>query len=211
MSPNGARDRIEQIGGARTEPRGCSAAMACFSTRCNLHQAPPGGSLLSRAPISGATPFDSKLNACPKAFRLCSENALDGASAAYLQVDPLNGLFVYVIQRQRSYGFIWCQALTIVSRHERRRNRAQAVSLPGKWKAFGASPTERGEAGRGNRGSGLNIQQILVIPGVACGRFRPSFGVPALAAWRHTLSWNHGKNQSRWMLRIVIDGLFRDK
>jgi hypothetical protein len=46
-------------------------------------QAPPGGSMLSRAQISGATPFDSKLNASPRASPFGSENALDGASAAY--------------------------------------------------------------------------------------------------------------------------------
>src|SRR6185503_20022524 len=59
---------IDQIGGARTEPGGCSAAMACFSTRCNLHQAPPGGSLLSRAPISGATPSIRGSTLDPKPF-----------------------------------------------------------------------------------------------------------------------------------------------
>ena len=87
---------IEQIGGTRTETSRSREAMACFSPRCNLPQAPPSGSILSRAPISGATPFYSKLNASPKASRLCSENALDGASAAYLQIDPLNGPFFFV-------------------------------------------------------------------------------------------------------------------
>ena len=43
---------IKQIGGARTEPRRSLAAMACFSARSNLPQAPPSGPILSRALLS---------------------------------------------------------------------------------------------------------------------------------------------------------------
>jgi hypothetical protein len=49
---------IEQIGGARTKPSRRLVALASFSARCNFNQVPPDGSILSRAPISGATPFD---------------------------------------------------------------------------------------------------------------------------------------------------------
>ena len=55
---------IEQIGGARIGPSRRLGAMVYFSARCNFCAAPPDGSMLSRAPISGATPVTEKLNSC---------------------------------------------------------------------------------------------------------------------------------------------------
>jgi len=51
---------IEQIGSAGTEPNCGFRALPDFSARCDFPQAPPGGSRLSRAPISGATVVTEK-------------------------------------------------------------------------------------------------------------------------------------------------------
>jgi hypothetical protein len=64
--------------------------MASFSARWNSHQAPPGGSVLSRALIRGAISLQLEAQPLPQPYPLLSKNALDGASAAYrLRVQPL--------------------------------------------------------------------------------------------------------------------------
>ena len=124
--PNSERDKVRS---RDHRERWLRSALAVTPVQRRL-----AAQLISRAD-KRRDPIRFEAQLLPQPDPSLSKNTLDGASAAYLQVDPLNGLFVYVIQRQRSYGFIWCQALTIVSRHERRRNRAQAVS-PRKMEGF---------------------------------------------------------------------------
>jgi hypothetical protein len=74
---------MEQISGPRTtEPSRRSGAMASFQRPLQLDPAPPGGSTLSRASISGATSCTSLPSFALRLLSL-SKNPLDGASAAY--------------------------------------------------------------------------------------------------------------------------------
>jgi hypothetical protein len=79
---------IEQIGGARTEPSRGLGAMASFSADCNFTKRRLPAQLISRADKRRDL-LQLEAQLLPQPYPSLSKNALDGASAAYQEVDRI--------------------------------------------------------------------------------------------------------------------------